>query len=298
MDFEVIIIGGSYAGLSAGLALGRALRKVLIIDNHKPCNAQTPYSHNFLTHDGKKPDEIAAAAKAEVLKYASVSFLDGEVIAAHKNGDLFKVKTAQGEEFTARRILLSAGLKDVMPDIKNFAKCWGISVIHCPYCHGYEVRGERIALMMNGEMAFEMAKMLHHWNKDLTLLTNGKSTLTQEQTQKLQANSISIIEDEIVEIEEENGQLSHIVFKTLPKLSLKALYARPALVQHANVYQDLGCELTETGIIKVNEQYQTTVSGVYAAGDCASALRGLSTVTAAGTVAAVMMNREMITEDF
>jgi thioredoxin reductase len=152
--------------------------------------------------------------------------------------------------------------------------------------------------MMNGEMAFEMAKMLHHWNKDLTLLTNGKSTLTQEQTQKLQANSISIIEDEIVEIEEENGQLSHIVFKTLPKLSLKALYARPALVQHANVYQDLGCELTETGIIKVNEQYQTTVSGVYAAGDCASALRGLSTVTAAGTVAAVMMNREMITEDF
>lgn len=298
MDFEVIIIGGSYAGLSAGLALGRAIRKVLIIDNQQPCNAQTPYSHNFLTHDGKKPAAITAQAKAEVLKYPTVSFLDGEVIAARKNNNLFEVRTANGEEFTARRILLAGGLKDIMPDIKGFANCWGISVIHCPYCHGYEVKGEKIALLMNGEMAFEMARMLHHWNKDLTLLTNGKSTLTNEQVRKLTANSIRIIEDEVVEIEEEAGQLKSIVFKNEPKLNIKSLYARPAFIQHAGVYQNLGCELTETGIIKVNEQYQTTVAGVYAAGDCASPLRGLSTVTAAGTVAGVMINRELIAEDF
>ena len=298
MDFDVIIIGGSYAGLSAGLALGRSMRKVLIIDSGKPCNAQTPHSHNFLTHDGDAPSNIAAKAKAEVLKYPTVEFLNDFVISAKhlENGVL--IETENGEKFTSRKVLISTGLKDVMPDLKGFADCWAISVIHCPYCHGYEVRDENIGLMMNGDMAFEMAKNLYHWNKDLTVLTNGISQFNDEQREKLQSKSINIIEDEILEFQHHNGLLQKVIFKSGKHLPLKAVYARPEMKQHAELYIDLNYELNDSGLIVINEQYETTAKGIYAAGDCISPARGLSVVTASGTMAAVMMNRAMISEDF
>lgn len=298
MDFDVIIIGGSYAGLSAGLALGRSMRKVLIIDSGKPCNAQTPNSHNFLTHDGDTPLYIATNAKAEVLKYPTVSFLNDAVIAAKHLENGVEIETEGDGIFSARKVLIATGLKDVMPDIKGFADCWAISVIHCPYCHGYEVRNERIGLMMNGDMAFEMAKNLYHWNKDLTILTNGTSQFNEEQSEKLESKSITIIEDELQEFQHHNGVLQNIIFKNGKHLALKAVYARPQMKQHAELYIDLNYELIESGLIKINEQYQTTAKGIYAAGDCISPARGLSVVTASGTMAAVMINRAMISEDF
>ncbi|MGE4512522.1 MAG: NAD(P)/FAD-dependent oxidoreductase, partial [Chryseobacterium sp.] len=139
-NFDVIIIGGSYAGLSAGMALGRSLRNVLIIDSEKPCNRQTPHSHNFITQDGKRPKEISDLAKEQVAKYETVSFFNGTVIKTSKNDNGFEVETSYGEKFTAKKIILATGLKDIMPDIEGFSECWGISVIHCPYCHGYEVK--------------------------------------------------------------------------------------------------------------------------------------------------------------
>lgn len=298
MNFDVIIVGGSYAGLSAGLALGRSMRKVLIIDSGKPCNAQTPHSHNFLTHDGDTPLDIATKAKAEVLKYPTVSFLNDLVIAAKQLEKGVVIETDKGEKYSARKVLIATGLKDIMPDIKGFADCWAISVIHCPYCHGYEVRNEPIGLMMNGDMAFEMAKNLHHWNKDLTILTNGLSQFNNEQTKKLQSKSIKVIEGEIAEFQHDKGVLQDVVFKNGQHLALKAVYARPELKQHINLHIDLNYELGESGLIKIDDQYETTAKDIYAAGDCTSPARGLSVVTASGTMAAVMMNRAMISEDF
>ena len=298
MDFDVIIIGGSYAGLSAALSLGRATRKVLIVDAGEPCNRQTPYSHNFLTHDGQQPAEISALAKAEVLKYPTVKFVEGKAISASKSTAGFAVVLESGESFSSRKLLIATGLKDVLPNIKGLAECWAISVIHCPYCHGYEVRDEKIGLMMNGEHAFEMAKNLNLWNKDLTLLTNGKSQLTAEQSEKLTSKSIKIIEDEIIELAHEVGNLQNVVFAGGEKLALKAIYARAEVEQHVDFNIQLNFELTELKTIKVDEQQKTTASGVYAAGDCATMFRSLSIITAAGTMAAVMLNKEMISEDF
>ncbi|QNR83611.1 NAD(P)/FAD-dependent oxidoreductase [Pedobacter riviphilus] len=298
MDFDVIIIGGSYAGLSAALALSRATRNVLVIDAGKPCNKQTPHSHNFLTHDGDKPADIAKAAKVEVLKYPTVRFLEGKAILARQIDGGFSIGVENGENFTARKILLATGLKDVLPNIKGLADCWAISAIHCPYCHGYEVKNEKIGLLMNGDYAFEMAKNLHLWNKDLTILTNGKSQLSAEQTEKLRSKSIIIIEDEVVELLHNNGYLDHVVFKNGEKIALKAIYVKSDVEQHYNFNEQLGFELTDLKTIKVDEQQQSTAKGVYAAGDCATLFRSLSIVTAAGTMAAVVMNKEMISEDF
>lgn len=298
MDFEVIIVGGSYAGLSAALSLGRARRKVLVIDAGKPCNRQTPHSHNLLTHDGQSPAEISTEAKADVLKYPTVQFLAGSVVSGQSIDKGFAVQLAGGENFSARKLLIATGLKDTLPSIEGFAACWAISVIHCPYCHGYEVRDEKIGLLMNDDHTFEMAKNLHHWNKDLTILTNGKSNLLPEEHQQLAAKFIRVIEDKIVEIVHEHGYIKHIVFAGGNKMELKALYARPEVAQHMDLDLQLGYELTPFKTIKINEQQKTTVDGIYAAGDCATLMRSLSVITAAGTLAAVAMNKEMISEDF
>ncbi|MFW0715772.1 NAD(P)/FAD-dependent oxidoreductase [Pedobacter sp. N23S346] len=298
MDFDVIIIGGSYAGLSAALTLGRATRKVLIVDSGEPCNRQTPHSHNFLTHDGDTPAEISEQAKAEVLRYPTVKFIDGYVDTARKTTEGFSINLKTGETFSARKILLSTGLKDTLPDINGFSECWGITVIHCPYCHGYEVKNEKVGLMMNGDHAFEMAKTISLWNSDLTLLTNGKSQLTNEQTEKLTSKSIKIIEAEIVELEHKDGILENVILSTGEKVALKALYARSAVSQHVNFDIQLGFELTELNTIKINEQHETTAKGVYAAGDSTTLMRSLSIINASGTMAGIMINREILAEDF
>ncbi|WP_316797491.1 NAD(P)/FAD-dependent oxidoreductase [Pedobacter agri] len=298
MNFDVIIIGGSYAGLSAALTLGRATRKVLVVDSGNPCNKQTPHSHNFLTHDGKTPAEISAEAKADVLKYSTVEFLHEEVVSAKKVLNLFHVELKDGQHFTARKLLLATGLKDILPNIKGLKECWSISVIHCPYCHGFEVKDEKIGLLMNGDLAFEMAKNLNLWNKDLTILTNGFSKLTIDQQEKLQSKSIRVITDEIEELIHLGGVLKAVRFKNGEELALKAIYTKSETEQHINFDAQLNFELTDLKTIKVDEQQETTAKGVYAAGDCTTLMRSLSIITASGTLAAVMMNKEMISEDF
>src|SRR5690606_19368783 len=146
-----IIIGGSYAGLSAAMALGRSLRKVLIIDAGKPCNRQTPHSHNFITQDGKTPAEISSIARAQVAQYETVTFLSGFAVEGKKTNSGFEIKTEKGEIFESKKLILATGVKDIMSEIPGFAECWGISVIHCPYCHGYEVRNEKTGILANGD---------------------------------------------------------------------------------------------------------------------------------------------------
>ena len=158
--FDVIIVGGSYSGLAASMALGRALKKVLIIDDGKPCNRQTPFSHNFLTNDGKSPTEITALANLQVRRYKTVEFYNGLVTSGIKTNNGFEIHVASGETFATKKLIFATGIRDVMPDIDGFAACWGISVLHCPYCHGYEVRNEVTGLLGNGEFSFDLTRLI------------------------------------------------------------------------------------------------------------------------------------------
>src|SRR5690606_6417691 len=212
-NFDVIIIGGSYAGLSSAMALGRALRNVLIIDSGLPCNRQTPHSHNFITQDGVKPSEIAEKAKTQVLKYETVKFHNDLAISGKKTENGFVISTKKGEIFTAKHLVFATGVKDIMPDIKGFSECWGTTVIHCPYCHGYEVKSEKTGILANGNFAFHYAQLIRNWTKELTIFTNGKSTLNQEQTDIISKHNIPIIEKEIAQLKHENGYLKQVVFK-------------------------------------------------------------------------------------
>ncbi|MNV11216.1 NADH dehydrogenase [compost metagenome] len=296
--FDVIIIGGSYSGLSAALSLGRSLRRVLIIDSGKPCNAQTPHSHNFLTHDGEAPKSIATKAKEEVLKYETVQFYSGLAIRGEKTDSGFEITTETGEIFTAKKLIFATGVRDVMPEIEGIADSWGISVIHCPYCHGYEVRGEKTGLLANGDIAFEFSKMVHHLTKDLTIFTNGQSTMTQEQSDQLKNKGIKIIETEIASLKHTQGQIEAVIFKDGTSLDLKALYAKLPFEQHSDIPEKMGCAFSSSGHIQVDVFQKTSIPGVFACGDNTTQMRSVSNVVAAGTFAGTMTNKELIDESF
>ncbi|MEO7768375.1 MAG: NAD(P)/FAD-dependent oxidoreductase [Ferruginibacter sp.] len=296
--FDVIIIGGSYSGLAAGMALGRALREVLIIDSGKPCNMQTPYSHNFLTQDGVPPDEIATLAKKQLAIYNTVQFFNGLATKGIKTATGFQIYTETGEVFNARKVVFGTGIKDIMPDIAGFAESWGISVLHCPYCHGYEVRGEKTGILGNGNYGFEFSALISNWTKDLTLYTNGQSTLTTEQTAKLQQHHINIVEDEIKELQHLNGCLQHILFKSGKAAVVKAIYARTPFTQHCPIPEMLGCILNDDGYLKVDLAQNTSVHGVFACGDNTTRMRTVANSVSMGTTAGLMVNKELIDEAF
>tara|TARA_R110000796_G_scaffold46596_2_gene112713 strand:- start:63077 stop:64000 length:924 start_codon:yes stop_codon:yes gene_type:complete len=296
--FDVIIIGGSYSGLAAAMALGIALRKVLIIDSEKPCNRQTPYSHNFLTQDGKTPKEIATLAKQQVTMYDSVEFFNSLATKVSKTENGFEVQTSSGDIFKSKKLIFATGIKDEMPSIKGFSECWGISVLHCPYCHGYEVRNETTGIFGNGEYGFEFSKLISNWTKDLTLFTNGKSILTVEQSAILERHQIKIMEKEIAELEHINGQLQNIIFKDGSKKSVKAIYTRLPFEQHCPIPEQLGCELTEDGYIKIDDAHKTTINGIFASGDNVTRMRTVANAVSMGTTTGMMVNKELIEEKF
>jgi thioredoxin reductase len=297
--YDVIVVGGSFAGLSAALSLGRSMRRVLVIDSGNPCNKQTPHSHNFLTHDGEPPMAIAAKARKELEAYPTVYFLEDKAHAAGKTEDGFRVTVSLGTVFHAKKLLFATGVKDLMPAIPGYAQSWGISVLHCPYCHGYEVRDQPTAILADGDhLAFEKAKMIAHWTKELVFLTNGSSTLSAVQREQLIANRIDIIEKEIKAIVENKGHVSQVTFTDGSSYPVKAIYSRPEFEQHSLLPLELGCALTESGHIQTDEFKRTTVPGVYAAGDNTTAFRSVAGAVAAGSSAGAFLNKELIDEAF
>jgi|SRR6218665_506918 len=296
--YDVIIIGGSYAGLSAALTLGRSRRHVLVIDDDNPCNKQTPRSHNFITHDGETPAEIKRQALEQVKKYDTVSLYDGTAIDVTNKVNVFEVSTSSGDVFSSKKIIFATGVTDIMPAINGFAECWGISVLHCPYCHGYEVRDLSLGVISNEKLAYEYCRMIHHWSKDLMLFTNGRSSLSAEQMLVLKQHGIRIVEDEIKELQHENGQLKQLITQNGKAYPLNAIFSRAQIRQHCNIPEQLGCELTEQGLLKVDDFQHTNVHGVFVAGDNHTMFRSVGLAVAGGIKAGAMLNHQLIEEEF
>lgn len=296
--FDVIIVGGSYAGLSAAMALGRSLRNTLVIDSGNPCNRQTPHSHNFITHDGDTPAQISALAKQQVSRYPTVKFVDGLVVSGSKTDGGFELILDDGKKFNSKKLLFTTGVRDIMPSIEGFAECWGISVLHCPYCHGYEVRHEPTGIIANGDMAFELVRLIDHWTKNLVLFTNAQSLLTPEQEMKIRSKGIRIVETAISSIEHVNGYVNAVHLQDGEMIWIKAIYARPELVQHCAVPFELGCEMTPQNLLKVDMFQRTNTPGVYAAGDNTTMMRSVSMAVASGGFAGASINRDLIEETF
>jgi thioredoxin reductase len=297
-QFDVIIVGGSYAGLAAGMALGRARRRVLIMDNGKPCNRQTPHSHNFLTQDGRTPEEIITLAKQQVEMYNTVTFFSGLATKAIKTEYGFEIQTASGETFMAKKLIFATGIRDILPDTDGFAACWGISVLHCPYCHGYEISNEKTGILANGDPGFDLVRLISNWTNKLTLFSNGTPTLTAEQTEQMEKHSIEIITNEVERLEHRKGYLQNIIFRDGKKFPVRALYAPVPFEQHCPIPESLGCALTDEGYIRVDPFQETTVKGVFACGDNVTRMRTVANAVAAGTTAGMALSKQMILEEF
>ncbi|WP_276479869.1 NAD(P)/FAD-dependent oxidoreductase [Paraflavitalea pollutisoli] len=292
-DYEVVIIGGSYAGLSAAMALGRSLRRVLVIDSGLPCNRQTPHSHNFITQDGVVPAVIAGKAKEQVLAYPTVAWKQGLATEARRDGDRFVIGTAAGEQFSALKLLFATGLNDQLPDLPGFADCWGISVLHCPYCHGYEVHGKKLGIMANGDMAFEYVRLIHQWSKNIVLFTNGPSTMTDAYRDKLQQYRIPVIESPVAELQQEGGSIKAVELGDGQAERVDALFHRPAFKQHCPLPVELGCVLTDHGYLQADDMGKTNVPGVFVVGDAVSMMRSVAAAVAGGNKAGAWINKEL-----
>ncbi|MBC3787926.1 NAD(P)/FAD-dependent oxidoreductase [Spirosoma utsteinense] len=295
--YDTIIIGGSYAGLSAALTLGRSLRRVLVIDAGQPANRQTPHAHGFLTRDGATPAELSAIARQQVSQYPTVQFWSDKVVFAASVGNEFSVTTGNGVQFQARKLLLATGVFDIMPDLPGFAECWGRSVLHCPYCHGYEVHGEPMGVLANGEVGYEMAALIQHWASHLTLFTNGPSTLTATQEAILGQLNIPIVETPITAIEHQTGMLTSLLFGDGGRAHPKAVFSRVPFRLHTDIAIQLGCDVAENGLITATEFGETTVPGVFAAGDATTLFRQVAFAVSNGSKAGAWINRELISAE-
>jgi len=293
---EVIIIGGSYAGLSAAMSLGRARRQVLIIDGGLPRNRFTPHAHNLLLHDGDSPAALVASARQQVAHYPTVRFLTDQATAATRLPDgTFRIDTAYQGRFTARYLLLATGLRDELPAVPGFAECWGQSVIHCPYCHGYEVADQPTGAWVNGDDAHHLATLLPNWTRDLTIFTNGPATFGDDLRQQLADQHIALNETPITALEHEGGQLQALHLADGRRQPLVVLYARLPLHQASELPAQLGCApAKQAPLLLVDAQYRTSVPGVYAAGDNCVPVSQLAQAIAAGNMAGAAISRELI----
>ena len=295
MAYDAIVIGGSFAGLAAALPLVRARRHVLVIDAGQPRNRFSAHAHNFLGQDGRPPQAIIRDARAQVAAYPTATFADTMAERAAQIDGGFAVALADGTQHTAARLILATGVTDELPQVPGLAERWGRSVLHCPYCHGYEVAGGRLGVLAIGPLSIHQALLIADWG-DMTLFTNGAVTLDNEQRATLAARNIAIEEERVESLVGEHPALAGVRLRDGRVVPLDALFTGSRTHPSGPFAADLGCALGDGPLgqfIRLDSMGQTTVPGVFAAGDAASAAQSIATAVAAGLMAGVAAHQSL-----
>lgn len=294
---DSIVIGGGSAGLSAALVLGRARRSVLVLDSGQPRNAPASAAHGVFTRDGTPPLDLLRIGREQLQPYSGVQLQGTAATEVRRHSAGFEVVTAESCVH-AKTVLLAYGVKDDLPPIAGLESFWGSSVLHCPYCHGWEVRDEPLAYVASGDAAIEFGKLLLGWSRDLVLCTNGGEELSAGQREALTRNGIEVREQTISRLRGRDGMLTEIVFADGSVLSRRALFVRPAQHPGSGLDVQLGCARTEAGFLQVDEFGRTSVPGVYAAGDLITRFQQVIRAAASGAVAAASINMDLLSAEF
>jgi thioredoxin reductase len=298
-DWEVVIAGAGPAGLSAALILGRCCRRVLICDRGTPRSWASHAMHGYLSRNGIHPAEFRELAHAELASYPTVVFREDCITRAERRPDGgFAVKLESGEQAVARKLLLATGMMDELPALPDVETYFGISVFPCPYCDGWEQRDAPVAVYGHGRRAFEMARSMTAWTRDILLCTDGPAHLGRAQREALAANGIEIEQGRIVRLEGQDGKLSCITFANGHRAARSALFFDTPCHPQSQLARDLGCQFTSNGGIRCGQYEATSVPGVFVAGNILKDVQ-LSIVAAAeGARAAFGINRALTREAF
>jgi thioredoxin reductase len=291
MSYDAIVIGGSYAGLSAALQLARARRRILVIDGEKRRNRFAEHSHGFLTRDGENPAAIAAEARRQLLRYPTAEWQDGTVSAARKTEDGFSVTTERGE-FSGRRLLLATGVTDHLPEIPGLAERWGMSIFHCPYCHGYELNQGQIGVIAVSPLSLHHALMLPDWGTT-TLLLNDRFDPDAEQLSHLARRGVQIKAGAIEAI---SGR-AEVTLSGGRTVSFDGLFVMPRTEMASPVAAQLGCDFEEGPMgpfISTSPMMATSVDGVFACGDAARAAGSVALSVGDGAMAGAALHRTLM----
>ena len=297
MSDDALIVGGSFAGLSAALMLARARRRVRVIDSGMPRNRFASHSHGVLGLDGIAGSDLLQRARAQLLAYPSVQWTHDTVVDVQRSGVGFAAITAGGDTFTARKLLLATGVRDELPDLPGLQERWGRSVIHCPYCHGYEVGGGEIGLLGGHALSVKMAGVLADWGQ-VTLFAHGM-TLEPEALALLQRRGVRIETERVVGLEGPAPDLDGALLADGRRIDLRALFVTARQHMGSPLVEQLGCELEESPVgvlVRVDAQKQTSVPGVYAAGD-ATVIGNITLANAEGVRAGVSLHHALMDED-
>ena len=293
---DVVIVGAGPAGLSAALILGRCRRRVLVCDTDRPRNAVAPALHGFLSRDGIPPLELRRIGREQLAPYDTVQVRAVEVVGAHVTASGFEVTLATGEQVVARKLLLATGVHDALPDVGAFEEFYGRSVFHCPYCDGWELRDQPLAVYGRGRHGIGLALELTAWSADLVLCTDGAAELDDGDRQRLARHRIALREERIARLEGRDGILERVVFDSGAALPRRAMFFSNGQHQASPLASQLGCEFTAKGAVRTGDYETTRVPGLYVAGD-ASRLVQLAIVAAAeGAEAAFAINTALLHE--
>ena len=263
---DVAIVGGGAAGLSAALVLGRARRRVVVVDAGAPRNAPAEHMQGFLSRDGTPPADLLRAARAEVRRYG-VELVEDRVVAATAG---FTLRLASGRTVEARQVLLATGAVDDLPDVRGARERWGRDFLHCPYCHGWEVRDQPVGVLGTGPGSVEHAHLLRQWTDDVIFFAHTHP-VTAEERATLDARGIAIVDGIVERLVVTHDRLRAIRLADGREVARAALFIRPALRAHPDgPATALGCELLEGGLVRTDADGRTSVPGVWAAGNAAN----------------------------
>jgi thioredoxin reductase len=301
--YDVVVIGGGAAGLAGAVALARSRRSVLVADAGEPRNAPAAHVHNFLTRDGTPPSQIYAAGRAEVARYGG-RVETGRVTALSRDGECFTIQIGD-RAVTARRLLVATGLRDELPDVPGLAQRWGIDVLHCPYCHGWEVRDQRIGILATGPAAVHQALLFRQLSPQVTVLAHTPLELTREQRDQFAALGIPVIEGPVAGVETDDGGLTGARLADGTRVALDALIVGPRMTANAELLAPLGLTPTEVRMgeqvmgtqIEADASGATSAPGVWVAGNLANIAAQVITSAAAGLTAGAAINADLAAED-